>query len=565
MAGYQIKTNQIKILICMFLTLGTIFIYWQVQYHAFLFYDDQVYVTNNKYVRSGLNPESIYWAFTNTDFGFWHPLTWLSLMLDQTIYGFNAGGYHWTNVLFHIANTLLLFLVLYRMTSGLWRSSFVAALFAFHPLHVESVAWIAERKDVLSAFFWMLTMYTYVLYVECPGYKKYMIIIFAFVFGLMAKPMLVTLPFVLLLLDYWPLRRFQSDDLKYKNGSQRRPHPVFLLILEKVPFFIIAVVMSVITFFAEKNFVSLSSTESFSLTIRVANAIVSFVAYIWKMIWPYHLAPIYPHPGMWPIWQVILSALFLVFLSIVIVRNWRNYPYLSMGWFWYLGTMLPVVGLVQVQAQAMADRYTYIPLIGLFIIVAWGVPELLKNWHYGKKIIILSSGTALSFLIICSWFQVSYWQNDMTLFEYTLNITNKNYKAHHGMGCALLAGGNIDTAVFHFQEALKINPEYAEVRNDLGNAYIRQGKYSDAAYQYRELLRVNPESAKTNNNLGVALALQEKYKDAITRFRRALQLNPNYKEARNNLKTAEIQMKDKDQKKHQSDKNIDRLIEMGIK
>lgn len=365
-----------NIMVCLILILAIFTVFWQVRSHDFVNYDDDKYVTENRDVKAGLTTQSIIWAFTTTHASNWHPLTWLSHMLDISLFGLNPGWHHLTNLLFHIANTLLLFLILRGMTEEFWKSAFVAALFALHPLHVESVAWIAERKDVLSTFFWMLTILAYAYYVKHPVLRRYLFVLFSFLLGLMSKPMLVTLPFVLLLLDYWPLGRFQMEE----SGITRNPkkhkskHPEYQksialrLVREKTPFFVLAGFSSIITFIAQQHGGTVRSLEFLPVKTRVANALISYVAYIGKMIWPFNLAVLYPHPGTTlPMWQTILAGLFLLFISYLVIRKVKKLPYLSIGWFWYVGTLVPVIGLVQVGAQSMADRYTYIPLIGLFI------------------------------------------------------------------------------------------------------------------------------------------------------------------------------------------------------
>lgn len=391
-------------------------------------------------------------------------MTWLSHMLDCELYGIRPAGHHLTNVFLHIVNTLLLFLILKRMTGTLWQSAFVAALFAVHPLHVESVAWVSERKDVLSTFFWFLTMLAYVRYVQCPGFSRYLLVVLSFALGLMAKPMLVTLPFLLLLMDYWPIGRFQfgrSDDhgstTPRRSVNANRRSQTFRLVWEKAPLLALSAVSSIVTFLVQQSEGALAPIASFPLKVRIANALVSYGAYIGKMVWHGHLAVPYAHPGMVPVWKFAGAGLLLLSISGLVIRLARQHPYLATGWLWYLGTLVPVIGLVQVGAQAMADRYTYIPLIGLFIMVGWGVPRLLKRWPYRRIMLLVTAGLLLLTLMVCTRIQVGYWRNSVTLFEHAIRVTADNYLAHVTLGIALYQEGRLDEAVVHFSEALRIN------------------------------------------------------------------------------------------------------------
>lgn len=572
------KTNFSKIFICLILLISIIAVYWNVQNHKFIIaYDDYQYVTKNVHVQKGLSPESISWAFTTTDAGFWHPLTWLSLMLDYQLYGLNAGGYHWTNLLLHIISTLLLFSVLYRMTGSIWRSGFVAALFALHPLHVESVALVAQRKDVLSTVFWMLTMYAYVSYVDRPGVWRYLVIFIAFILGLMAKPMLVTLPFVLVLLDYWPLNRFRFElknnetDLRRKIAfiAVRPRNTISLLILEKIPFITLTIIISAITFFTEQKFSAIVSLKKLSLYARIENALVSYVEYISKMIFPVNLAVFYPHPIALPLWQVSLCLLLLICISVIVLYYIKKYPYLIVGWFWYLGTLVPVIGLIQVGSHAMADRYTYIPLIGLFIIVAWGFADLAKKWRYGRSLFSSSAILILILMMILTWGQLRYWKNGLTLFNHAIEVTEDNYFAynnlatifmekgdyrqayqyaskaiqihpqlaagHFNMGHILARLGDTEKAIYHLQEALKLQPDSLDAMKKLGDVFIQHGFIEAAISQYTKVLNITPNDPDIHNNLGVALAMRGRYGAALVHFRRALDLKPDYIDAKKNM------------------------------
>jgi tetratricopeptide (TPR) repeat protein len=534
----------LTVLVSLVLILATSAAYWQVTGHDFVLLDDNEYVYENSHVQSGLTSESIIWAFTTTHAGFKIPLTWLSLMLDFELYGLNAGGYHLTNLLLHLANVLLVFFILKLMTGALWRSAFVAALFALHPLHVESVAWVTERKDVLSTLFWLLTMWAYLGYVERPGVRRYLLITVSFTLGLMAKPMLVTLPFVLLLLDYWPLSRFQVGQSVDAPGApvQAPVKPgqpmaaVFSLVWEKIPLFALAAVSSVVTFLAQKSAGALIYAETWPIRIRIANALVSYVKYLGKMIWPYPLAVFYPHPGYnLPIWQTAGAGLLLLCISVLVVRWARRYPYLLVGWLWYIGTLVPVIGLVQAGYQAMADRFTYIPLIGLYIIIAWGVAEIVPRWPHRRLYFATLSTTLFLFLIVLTWKQVQNWKNSISLFEHTLEVTSSNWLCHNNLGNAFYIKGRTDDAIKHYLEALRIKPDYAEAHYNLGFALDRKGRTDDAIKHYLEALRIKPDYAKAHNNLGLALDRKGRTDDAIKHYLEALRIKPDYAIAHNNL------------------------------
>jgi Flp pilus assembly protein TadD len=524
----------------------TLALFEPVRNHTFLIYDDDRYVTENPPVKSGLTLKGVIWAFTTMHAANWHPLAWLSHMLDCQLYGLDPSGHHLTNLVFHIASALLLLFVLERMTGSLWRSSFVAALFALHPLHVESVAWVAERKDVLSSFFWMLTMWTYVRYVERPGLNRYLWVLLSFGLGLLSKPMLVTLPFVLLLLDYWPLRRFQfAQSTKNPKLSPSKPiHSnhrrslIFSLIREKVPFFILSGVSSILTIIAQQKIGAVAPLEIYRVDIRIANALISYVRYIEKMIWPHKLAVFYPHPVTLPLWEVIGSGLLLAGVSVLVIWAARKRPYHGVGWFWYLGTLVPVIGLVQVGAQAMADRYTYIPLIGLFVMIAWGVPERLAEWRYRKIIFSTSAGVVLLILMIVTRLQVNHWQNDITLFKHSLAVTSDNFVLHNNLGIVLARQGKTEEAIAHHTEALRISPYNANIHCNLGVAFAEQGKIQEAIAHYAEALRIEPDYVEAHNNLGVALAGQGKIDEAMAHYAEALRIDPHHSIAHYNLGVA---------------------------
>ena len=412
------------IIICLFIIFSTLSVYWQIQHHDFINFDDNEYITENIHVQQNITLKSVIWAFTEFHSNNWHPVTWLSHMLDVEILGVNPGRHHLVNLLFHIINSLLLFSVLRKMTGNLWKSGFVAALFALHPLHVESVAWASERKDVLSTFFWMLTLIGYIRYVQRKSLQRYLIVVLFFILGLLSKPMLVTLPFVLLLLDYWPFRRIQFE-------QQAIPwRDILKLILEKIPLSLLAATSAYITFLAQTEGRVVKSLDQFPIGIRLSNALVSYVTYIFKMIFPTKLAVLYPHPGMYPLWKITGALFILICISFFAVKSARKYPYICIGWFWYTGTMIPVIGLVQVGMQSMADRYTYIPFIGLFIVITWGLSDLMGKFQYRKFCIGFASLLVFPILLIITWKQIGYWKNSVTLYTHAINVTiQKLYSA----------------------------------------------------------------------------------------------------------------------------------------
>jgi tetratricopeptide (TPR) repeat protein len=523
------------------LVAAVIVTYIPVIHSDFVGYDDELYVTENKIVQEGFSSESLKWAFTTFHSGNWHPLTWLSHMLDYELYGLNPAGHHWTQVEFHIVNTVLLFFILFKMTGALYKSAFVAALFALHPLHVESVAWVSERKDLLSTFFGLMMIFAYHRYVKTSDFKIYLLIIVFLSLGLMAKPMLVTFPFVLLLLDFWPLERFQYP--KNENNDLSQPGKknyvgfkgLMRLILEKIPLFIPVAISSILTFLAQKSEGAVKTLGVLPLKTRIANALVSYVSYVSKAIWPRKLAIFYPHPGdALSGWTIIGAALLIASAILLSIRTLKKYPYIAVGLFWYLGTLVPVIGLVQVGGQAMADRYTYIPLIGLFIIIVWGASDLFKKWKYHKIFFGVSASIILTALTVCTFYQLKYWQNGITLFEHAVKATENNYAAQNNLGTAL-GPVDLDKAIFHYKETLKINPGYALALFNLGNVLEKKGNIDEAIEHYEEALRIKPGYAEAQNNLGIALFKKRDYERAVLHFAKALEINPQDTGARNNL------------------------------
>lgn len=532
------------IVLCLLLLAITLAVYGQVVKHDFVSLDDDIYLTENYYVLAGLTTAGIVWAFSFTDSPYWHPLTWLSHMLDCQLYGLSPSMHHLTNVVLHLANTLLLFLVFYRMTGALWRSCFVAALFALHPLNVESVAWVSERKNLLSTFFWLLTMVFYVRYSKKPCLARYVLVVSIFALGLMAKPMLVTLPFVLLLLDYWPLGRFPFQQVDSDTRTEAAPAtiPVFQktisvnLVLEKVPLLILSVLSSFLTSLSVQRSGIVISTTLVPMKLRIANAIVSYARYIGKLIWPQDLAVFYPYPSTVPLWQSVGAGLLLAGISFLVIRAWRKLPYLCIGWLWYLGTLIPAIGLVQAgQWPAMADRFTYVPAIGLFVMLAWLIPHVLTKWRYRKTGLVLAAGALLAALLLLTRAQLNRWSNTITLFEHTLKVTENNYLAHNNLGNALARQGKLKQAKDNYVKALRINPTFPRAHNNLANVLARQGKSQEAIAHYTKALEIKPNFPKAHNNLGNVLARQGKNQEAIVHYTKALQIKPDFAGAHNNL------------------------------
>jgi len=508
------------------LIVSVVITYWPVQKLGFVRFDDPTYVTENPHVATGLTWSAVRWAFTSGYGANWHPITWLSHMLDIQLYGFEAGAHHITSLLVHSATTVLLFGALFRMTGAVWRSAVVAALFGLHPIHVESVAWVAERKDVLSAFFWMLTLLAYASYVRERRSSSYAWVVVAFALGLMSKPMVVTLPFVLLLLDLWPLRRIE---VPVRWTAARA------LVLEKTPLFAMSVASSVITFLAQRQGGTVASGVRLPLGERLGNAVTAYVSYIGKAVWPIHLAAYYPYPRVLPTAWVLVCTLFLLAASAGAIVAARARPFVLVGWLWYLGTLVPAIGIVQVGTQAMADRYTYIPLIGIFIVVAWGVADLLSRWPRWRVPTAVFAVAALLLFATTARVQVRYWESSMTLWKHALAVTTDNYAAHTYYGNALLSRGDINAAIAEYVEAIRIQPDYPEAHNNLGPALASEGKIDDAIKHFNVAIRLRPNYADAHSNLGVALASQGKIDQAIAEYIEALRLDPDHARARGNL------------------------------
>jgi Tfp pilus assembly protein PilF len=503
-------------------------VYFPVLGHAFVNYDDDLYLTRNASLRLGLGAEGVRWAFTSAHGANWFPLTWLSWLLDYELFGLRAPGFLATNVLLHLASTLVLFMVLARLTGAPGRSAFVAGVFALHPLHVESVAWASTRKDVLSGLFWMVVLGAYAAYARAPSPARYAAVAAGLALGLMAKPMLVTLPFVLLLLDLWPLRRLQDASGQVSAARLRRA------VVEKAPLLGLAAASSVVTYLVQRAGGAVEAGEVFSLRARVTNALVSYVAYLRQAFWPKGLAVFYPHPGESLAMATVLGALVLLAVATaVFLRPWRTRPQLAVGWLWYVGTLVPVIGLVQVGQQARADRYMYLPLIGLAMVVAWGLGGPLSR--LGRNVPAAVGGLALVALGVVAAAQVRVWRDSETLFAHALRVTGENAVARLNLGIALLDSGRLAEAEGHLREAVRLHPASAEGRGALAEVLARQGEATQARAEFAAALRLDPTLSRVHNGYGRLLAEQGEPGQALVHLREAIALDPAYAEPYNNL------------------------------
>ena len=511
--------------------------------HGFIVFDDDAYVTENPRVLGGLTRDGLVWAFSETSrAGNWHPLTWLSHMLDVQLFGLDARGHHLANILFHAAGSVVLFLLLRSLTGDGGRSLLVAFLFAAHPLHVESVAWVAERKDVLSAFLWLLTMAAYLRYLRRPGPGRYAAVTLIFALGLMAKPMLVTLPLVLLVLDWWPLGRLGSRSEAKSGMDGNRGTSPLLPWVEKAPLLLMSLGSAVLAYHAQQSTGAVDLGGGFPLGTRVANALVAAAVYLRKMVFPVDLAVFYPHPGSGlAAWKWLAAALFLLLCSLGVAAARRRRPCLAFGWLWYLVTLLPVAGLVQVGYQAMADRYTYLPLVGIFVAIAWGLPDTRAGFPRAARLAVV--GVTVAACLLLTRRQLATWRDSETLFTHALTVTDGNWMAHNVVGNALLDRGDPAAAERHYLAAVTIRPDYEIALYNLGNSRLGQGKRSEAIEAYRRALRVNPAAARSWNNLGSALLLSGDAPEAIACYERALALDPHHKDARSNVELARAQLR----------------------
>lgn len=531
----KISRRWLRLGICISLAVLTWVVFGQLLQYDFINYDDPRYVYENTNITNGLTIGGIAWAFTHIHSMNWHPLTTISHMLDCQLYGLKPGAHHFTNVLLHSVVAILLLLVLQRMTGGpsgtgsIWRSAFVAAVFAIHPLRVESVAWIAERKDVLSGVFFMLTLLTYFRYVRVRSIGRYLTVLFMFALGLMCKPMLVTLPFVLLVLDYWPLKRVRSQ-----NSELRSQRNLLALVVEKLPLVALSVVSSVVTFAAQRG--ALGWTEQLPVLARINNAVVTYAAYMWQMLWPVKLAVFYPHPeSRLPLWEIILCLLLLIGITAAAVVLRKSRPYFITGWLWYLGMLVPVIGLVQVGWQGRADRYTYLPQIGLYIAITWGIADVTAAWRWQRE--ILTAGTAIVVGLL-SWrasVQASYWRDSETLFTHALAVTSNNDVAENNLGIVSLQKGNLDEAISLLQAAVDLRPENSPAQENLAKALLQKGQVTDALVHYRKLLELQPDNIEVHNIVGTVLIQQGQAREAVEEWQKVLAIQPDNGNAMSNL------------------------------
>jgi tetratricopeptide (TPR) repeat protein len=512
--------------ICLSLALLTWLVFGQTLWHDFVNYDDPRYVYENTRITSGLSISGVAWAFTHIHSLNWHPLTTISHMLDCQLYGLKAGGHHFTNVLLHTLAAILLFLALQQMTGGpsrtgsVLRSAFVAAVFAIHPLRVESVAWIAERKDVLSGVFFMLTLLAYVYYARLPRVGRYLLVVFLFACGLMSKPMLVTLPFVLLLLDYWPLDRIKDQFWKR--------------VLEKIPLIALSAVSSIITFLVQKG--AVGRTEELPILERINNAIVSYVLYIWQMLWPVNLAVFYPHPeNRLSLWEIASCLLFLICITAIAIGLRKERPYLLTGWLWYLGMLVPVIGFVQVGWQGRADRYTYLPQIGLYIAATWALADLTAWYRHQRTILSTAAIVVIGALTLCAWIQTSYWRDSERLFRHALAVTTKNDVAENNLGIVFLGQGKLDEAISLLQSATDLRPDNSPAHENLAKALLQKGRLTDALVHYRKLLDLQPDNMEVHNIVGTVLVQQGSVQEGVEEWQKVLTIQPDNGNAMSNL------------------------------
>jgi Tfp pilus assembly protein PilF len=516
-------TVRLKIIISIILSMLVLVSYNRVVNNDFIGLDDPVYVVDNYRVQGGLSKETALWALTTTHAGNWHPMTWLSLMLDGGLFRMNAAGYHWTNVILHLLSGLILFLVLCRMTASPWPSGMVAALFLIHPLHVESVAWVAERKDILSGLFWMMGLWCYARYAERPCLVRYLWVVLSLACGLLSKPMVVTFPFVLLLLDWWPLGRMVGG----KTNLVR-------LIVEKIPLFLLSAAGSFITFIVQKENHAMVSLSMMPLGDRLANAVVSYATYLEKTFWPEGLSIFYPYHGPPPFGYMISALAMLILITVISVLLVKRYPYLLVGWFWYIGTLVPVIGIVQVGSQAMADRYTYLPLVGIFIMAVWGLRDLLDGYRRRRAIWGFVSGVVITVLVVLTQIQISYWKDTSTLFGHALRTTERNFMAHQILAEGMVKMGDLAGAESHYCEAIRIRPMFKNALNGLGYLLSTRGEQDEAALLLEKALQIDPAFVLAMKNLGDVRLRQRRIADAIPLYRKALLYEKEYPELLNN-------------------------------
>jgi protein O-mannosyl-transferase len=546
-----------SLLIVLFIIAMTAGVYWQVGSHQFITFDDDMYITLNEKVKSGLSLQGLKYAFGFSKVTYWHPVTWLSHQLDCELFGLNAGIHHLINALFHILNSVLLFVVLRKMTGSHWRSAFAAALFALHPVNVDTVAWVAERKNVLSTFFWMLTMLTYFYYLENPRLTKYFLMLFLFILGLLSKPMLVTLPFVLLLMDYWPLKRIRFDyiqqDKKKKGAGPQFSYQgvaVSRLIAEKIPLLVFSIGAIVVASLSIRWGGFNVGVAYVPMGLRIENAIVSYVLYLWKMICPINLSFYYPYPKSIPFWEVAGAGALLIGISVVALRLIFRAPYLFVGWLWFLGTLVPVSGIMQGGLwPEIAERWAYVPYIGLFITVSWGIHDIVHGRRYEKETLSVAASAVLLTLMVLTWRQAGYWLNDMTLYTHALKANPENFVAHANIGNVYVAKKKYDQAADHFKAALRLNYNDVLLLDNLGNLYYETGDKEKSINYYSEALRYVPDDLKANFRLGIIFSELGEIDKAISRFSHLIKIDPEYPDGYYNLGVVLAKKGDKEKAK----------------
>ena len=524
------KQSILVVLMLIILTLG---VYWPVQNFEFINFDDDVYVTENSHIKSGVTLDGFCWAFSTKYFGLWNPITWLSLMFDYKLFGFNAGGYHWTNVIIHILNAILLFFLFRNLTGAVWRSAFVAALFAIHPINIESVAWVSERKNVLSAFFWMLTMLFYVWYVKQPDWKRYLSVLISFALGLMSKPMLVTLPFVLLLIDYWPLNRTSINTQNEKDARltlKAGKEKLSFLIWEKIPLFILSAISICITIDAPQS----ARTVANIFIERINNAIYSYAIYLKKLFWPTDLSIIYLYLNI-PFLHILSSAIFLIIITILVCIYFKKYPYLPVGWFWYLGTLVPVIGVVPIGDHTMADRYAYLTFIGLFVIIAWGAEQISSKAVFLKKLFMFASVLIILLFAVAAHNRINVWANTITLFENAIKRNPNNYLACQIIGQEMAKSSENEKALRYYNMALKANPQFWPAYNNKGLILKTIGRREEAFENFQKAIKVNKFSVEAYHNIGVFYYENNEFDASVKYFLKAIEIDPLYIESYNYL------------------------------
>jgi Flp pilus assembly protein TadD len=520
------KSNQKHILLFILagIAITTLVAYEPIRHNGFVSYDDASYITENPNVTGGISAQSVKWALTKSYAVNWHPLTWLSHMTDCQLFGLNPTGHHLVSVAIHIANALLVFGIFRSLGGAIWLSAFIAGVFALHPVQVESVAWAAERKTVLSGLFWLLTMAVYIRYTRQPRLSRYLLVLAVFGLCIMTKPVVVTLPFTLLLLDYWPLERVRWEHQANSKTNQKSPG---WLITEKIPLLAMSAILSGVTFIAQRGGEIVPTLERLPLEYRAANMFLSYIKYISKMIWPSGLAVCYPHPrATLSDAPVVICIILFILLTATFIYTGLRRKYAAVGWLWYIGTLVPTIGLVQAGAQGMANRYMYIPMLGLLMIIGWTVKYFIAGRPRAKKTVAVIGVLVLLSLLILTRMQVRYWENSLTLFGHDIEVTKDNIIAENGYGCALSKAGLVDEAQKHFQNAVRISPAYSEARNNLASVYLKKGMLNEAIACFNEIVKRNEATADIYYNLAAAMEMQKKYDEAIKYYAKSLEMNP---------------------------------------